>query len=120
MSEKMHITVCMTDEHSDYEEDLPALHSVCPNCRGKGTHVNRAIDGNGITSDEMAELGPDFFEDYMSGVYDVACDECKGLRVVLVPDYDKWTVEQREAHERNEKDLADMHAEMEAERRMGA
>ena len=55
---------------------------VCPTCEGKGTHVNPAVDGHGITSDEMDDLGPDFFEDYMSGTYDVRCQECGGNRVV--------------------------------------
>lgn len=59
-----------------------AAFAICPTCEGKGSHVNRAIDGNGITGEEMAELGPDFFEDYMSGVYDVRCEECGGNRVV--------------------------------------
>lgn len=56
---------------------------VCPTCEGRGTHVNRNVDGHGITSDEMDELGPDFFDDYMSGVYDVRCEECHGQRVVV-------------------------------------
>jgi len=56
--------------------------AVCPRCEGRGSHVNPAVDGNGITADEMDELGPDFREDYLSGVYDVRCDECKGDRVV--------------------------------------
>lgn len=68
---------------------LKAKYEVCPTCRGKGTHVNRNIDGNGITQEEMYELGDDFFEDYMAGVYDVICEECNGKRVVLVPDEDK-------------------------------
>jgi hypothetical protein len=28
----------------------------CYRCRGKGFHVNEAIDGNGITQSEMDEL----------------------------------------------------------------
>lgn len=56
--------------------------AVCPRCEGRGSHVNPAIDGNGITGDEMDELGDDFREDYLSGVYDVACEECHGERVV--------------------------------------
>lgn len=55
---------------------------VCPRCDGEGSHVNPAVDGHGITSDEMDELGPDFFDDYMGGVYDVTCERCKGRRVV--------------------------------------
>lgn len=56
--------------------------AICPTCEGNGTHVNPAIDGHGITAEEMYELGDDFREDYMRGVYDVSCEECKGMRVV--------------------------------------
>ena len=55
---------------------------VCGLCGGTGTHVNPSIDSNGITGEEMAELGDDFRESYFSGVYDVICYECKGRNVV--------------------------------------
>jgi len=56
---------------------------ACPTCRGSGTHVNPAVDGNGLTAEDIDELGgDDFMEDYLGGVYDVICDECRGLRVV--------------------------------------
>lgn len=72
----------------DNEElvDLPAKYEVCGTCGGRGKHVNRAIDGNGITASEMEELGPDFREEYFSGVYDVCCEECQGRNVVLAVD----------------------------------
>ncbi len=56
--------------------------AVCPRCGGNGTHVNPAVDGQGITADEMAELGDDFMDDYMHGVYDIRCERCNGARVV--------------------------------------
>src|SRR4051812_45033702 len=55
---------------------------VCPTCQGRGTHVNPAIDGHGITQDEMDEQGPDFFDDYMAGAYDGRCTEGGGRNVV--------------------------------------
>lgn len=61
---------------------FPAVFVVCHTCEGKGKTVNPSIDGNGITAAEMAELGDDFREDYMAGVYDVQCRTCKGERVV--------------------------------------
>jgi len=57
-------------------------YAVCPRCRGEGSHVNPSVDGHGITAEEMDELGPEFFEDYMGGLYDVACERCEGKRVV--------------------------------------
>lgn len=85
----------------DESEDIPeflkvrAKYEVCPTCRGKGSHVNRAIDGNGLTREDFDE-NPGFFEDYMSGVYDVPCEECNGLRVVLVADQEY--MEQNDPH----------------------
>jgi hypothetical protein len=57
---------------------VPGKWEICGRCDGYGTHVNPNVDGNGITQDEMEELGPEFKEDYMSGVYDVQCEECHG------------------------------------------
>lgn len=81
----------------DDEVTLTAKYEVCPTCDGKGTHVNPAIDGNGLTQEDFDEQGPNFREDYMSGVYDVSCYECKGLRVVLVPDTERNSKEDIEA-----------------------
>lgn len=77
------------------ETEYPGKRVICDNCDGTGTTVNPAIDGNGITQDEMAELGDDFLEDYKSGVYDVACAECHGQRVIVVPDEGALTPEQQ-------------------------
>lgn len=55
--------------------------AVCPTCEGAGKHVNPSIDAHGIGADEFNE-DPDFADAYFSGAYDVACVECKGLRVV--------------------------------------
>lgn len=60
----------------------PKPYEVCPRCEGEGQHTNPAIDGNGLTSSDIDELGPDFMEDYLSGVYDVRCEECNGERVI--------------------------------------
>jgi hypothetical protein len=72
---------------------LPAEYVVCYQCKGHGSHVNPSIDGNGITGSEWAELcaeDEDFAENYMGGVYDVQCEECHGLRVVLEVIDDKF------------------------------
>lgn len=96
------------------EVELPSKYEVCGRCRGKGAHVNPNIDGHGITADEWN--GPDWDEEsqemYLSGGYDISCLDCGGDRVVLVPDEDRLTDEQRklwadklecEAAERNER-----------------
>lgn len=68
---------------------LPVRLEVCGTCRGHGTRVNPSIDGNGITSSEMDELGDDFRDDYMAGIYDVQCSTCEGRNVVPVVDEDR-------------------------------
>lgn len=72
---------------------------VCDRCEGRGTHVNPNIDGNGITSSEWAEWDEESRENYMSGVYDVRCEECNGANVVAVVDEDALTPKQRRRFE---------------------
>ena len=67
------------------EHKFPAKYQVCFGCGGNGTHVNRNIDGNGLTSEDFAE-DPDFAEAYFAGNYDVRCATCGGKRVVAVID----------------------------------
>lgn len=100
--------------------ELPSRLEVCDRCEGKGTHVNEAIDGNGITASEMDELGPDFLEDYMGGVYDVRCTECKGRNVMPVVDEGRCSEELLEAYHEERRSESDFRREQEAERRMGA
>lgn len=50
---------------------------ICPTCRGDGTTVNPAIDGNGLTAEDFRD-DPDFYDDYMGGVYDQPCGACGG------------------------------------------
>ena len=119
--------------------------AVCPRCRGEGHHSNPAIDGHGITEDEMYELGEDFREDYMNGEYDIVCSRCGGRRVVAVcpvqgctsalafyddtesGSYFTHQVEFTHCQEHldedereNEQGMAEIAAESAAERRMGA
>jgi len=82
--------------------------NVCPRCDGEGGYVNPAIDGNGITSDEMHELGEEFEFEYRSGTYDVLCELCGGRRVVDDEELLAWN------------DMADTRAMEEAERGAGA
>jgi len=93
---------------------------VCDRCRGKGSHCNPAIDGNGLTREDFDE-DPDFEESYFRGDYDVACYDCKGLRVVPVVDEDALTPAAREqlrACERRSAQIAQWDAEDARTRRM--
>lgn len=101
--------------------EYPAKNEVCSRCRGTGTHVNPAIDGNGLSSDDIDELGgADFMEDYLGGVYDVRCEECNGEKVVKVLDEDRATPDQIAEYYDYLQEEANYRAEVAAERRMGA
>jgi hypothetical protein len=95
---------------------FPAKYEVCGRCQGKGVHD--CWEG-GMSQDEMAEQGPEFFEDYMSGMYDKRCDECKGERVVLVIDRRRANKEALAEYDQYQQDEQDYRALVEAERRMG-
>lgn len=107
--------VCFVGEE---EVVLPSKFVVCPRCRGKGTHVNPSIDGNGLTREDFDE-DPDFEEAYFRGDYDVACYECRGRRVVLTLDREKATKEQAAAYDADQADIAECDAIHAAEIRMG-
>ncbi len=112
------IEVETDDGYEEIDLTIPAEFEVCGNCSGKGTHVNRAIDGNGLDPD-MFHQDPSFAEDYFGGVSDVQCDECSGRRVMPSPNLESLS----EAHQKLVEDAmqsdADYAAECEAERRMG-
>lgn len=78
-------------ETEEVTVELPTRFEVCDRCEGRGKHMNPAIDGHGITEDEWN--GPDWDDEsretYLSGGYDITCEECKGLRVVPVVDEDR-------------------------------
>ena len=54
---------------------------LCPACEGRGSRVNPAIDGHGISPEEFAE-DPEFLENYLGGMYDEPCPLCRGVRVI--------------------------------------
>jgi hypothetical protein len=86
------------DEGYEVEHEVPARYEVCERCEGSGKHDHPAFS-NGITSSEWAEWDYDERESYLRGRYDVTCEECKGQRVVLHPDEDRCTPEQKQALE---------------------
>lgn len=74
--------------------EFPAKFAVCSRCEGKGSHINPSIDGHGITAEEWdRDWDDESRENYFSGVYDVTCGECKGLRVVPVVDEERLNEE---------------------------
>ena len=116
------LTVVIPDYEAEDDEaqmHLPGKYQVCNRCQGHGRHTNPAIDGNGITQEEMRELGEDFQEEYMNGVYDITCTECHGKGLVVVPCYVSCTERQRTAWNEYQEGMAYDEAERAAERRAG-
>jgi len=111
--EAMTIEITLENDEGE-EEDLtfPARFEVCSTCEGKGRHVNPAIDENGLSYEDF-DADPDFAEDYRAGVYDVACYECHGKRVVPEVDEQACDEEQRKRLE----DYNDLVRSSEDERR---
>ena len=85
--------------YEEEEHELPAKHVVCSRCEGYGTHLHPAIGQHAYSQEEFAESFPDDEdrEAYFArgGKYDVACEECKGARVVVEIDESACTPAQR-------------------------
>lgn len=82
--------ISKSDGTTDGEEGCWKVYltaDVCHRCNGTGKHVHRGIDGNGLSEEDRSD--PEFMEDYLSGVYDVTCETCNGLRVVFTPDWQR-------------------------------
>lgn len=108
-----------TTYYNDQDEEiqLRTIKVVCWRCDGEGSHD---CWRGGMTTDEMDEQGPEFLDDYMSGMYDAVCEECHGLRVL--DEVDETANDPRELAlwREQQQQLADMRAEEAAERAMGA
>ncbi len=107
-------------EDNEVEHTVPSKFEVCSGCNGKGSHVNPAVDGDGISAEEMYE-DPDFAEEYFGGTYDIQCQTCNGLRVELVADWEGvWPTGLKEMYEEHLKEEWSNEQERAVERMMGA
>jgi hypothetical protein len=107
-----------TDQGDEVELAIPAKFELCPRCRGVGSHVDPAVDGQGISQADF-DQDPDFQESYFAGVYDVACHRCAGEKVIKVIDRDRATSAEKTLFDNHERELNEIQAEEEAERRAG-
>lgn len=96
------------DDDGEYTLSLTAKYEICDRCRGKGTHTNPNIDGNGITESEWAEWDDEGREMYLSGGCDVRCEAgCTDGKVLVIDEdavdkslkvwIDAWHENEREA-----------------------
>lgn len=88
-------TLLLTNKDGELVE-VPAINIVCGTCEGEG-RVDHPAFSNGITSSEWADMTDDEQGRYMGGAYDVTCPECKGRRVLRVPDVSRMTFAQKRA-----------------------
>jgi len=92
----------VTGDDFEEEHELPAKNEVCYRCEGYGTHLNPNIGEHAYTREEFDEAFDDEGkEEYFKrgGIYDVACEECHGNKVILVVDEDKLNAEQKRVFE---------------------
>lgn len=101
------------------EHELPTVWEVCPVCDGNGSHVNPAIDCNGLTAEDFAD-DPDFAEDYFRGAYDQPCNRCGGRSTVRVLDRDACPADLLALYDADAEADAEYDAIRLAEIRMGA
>lgn len=114
----------MNDDGDEREVTVPGRYEVCGTCDGHGTHLTPSIRDHAYSREEFEEA---FFEEEereayfkRGGMYDVQCETCKGRRVVLVPDLDKLSAEDRKDYDAQQESIAESYRIEAAERRMGA
>lgn len=123
----MKMIVEYLDSDGDVQEgELPCRMEVCPTCEGHGTHLTPSMRNHAYSAEEFHESFDDeeaseYFR--RGGRYDVVCEECHGKNVVPTIDEEACRSEEDKAilagYHKHQKDLWDMRAEEEAERRMG-
>lgn len=119
----------MDEDGNECTHTLPAQYAVCAHCEGHGTHLSPSIRDHAYTREEFEDA---FWNEedrrayfQRGGKYDVPCERCKGLRVVLVPDEGACTrdpelAEVLDAYHRHREERARWAAEEAMERRYGA
>ena len=80
-------------------ESVEVVFAVCPTCDGRGQYVNPSIDSNGLSREDIDELGPEFMDDYLTGMYDITCETCRGRHIVPVPTDSQVLAELQESQE---------------------
>jgi hypothetical protein len=111
---KKKVTV-YTDDGGEETLSLPAKYEVCWRCQGRGVHD--CWEG-GVTQDQF-DGDPDFGEDYLSGMYDTTCTECRGSNVLLEIDRAACSPEDLAKYDDHWEQAWALQAAYEAERRMG-
>ena len=109
----------MDDEGGEYTVEVSFKWEICPYCSGEG-HVDNPAFSDGISGEDWAnEWDEDEREAYMSGRYDVTCEECDGSGKIQEPDVSTLTEDaQRHYEEKCQQEYYNAR-ERDAERRWG-
>lgn len=76
-----------------HEVQLPAQWCICGRCRGEG---KTSAHLGSFTREDFDE-DPDFKQDYLDGLYDIACEACDGSGKVREIDRDACTSDDQQA-----------------------
>jgi len=115
--------------HTDADLDelerlLPTRWTVCPRCRGEGTHLIAGLEGVAFTMTEFNEaFDPEEQDRYFHGGYDTVCGDCKGRTTVRAVDRESARYlcpALLEYYDLQVDEEMQYRARIEAERRMGA
>jgi hypothetical protein len=96
------------------ERELPFKWVICGGCRGHG----KSSAYLGAFTAEQIHEDPDFAEDYRSGFYDRACDECGGSGKTKTIDSARTPKKDLQAYRAQQSELAECDAIHRQERLM--
>lgn len=93
MSPKFTFTYISERTGAEYTITAPGKRAMCTECDGRGTVLRDGLRGVAFSSEELFE-DEGFAEGYFRGDYDVACDVCRGEKIVIDPDEARMTKRQ--------------------------
>tara|TARA_B110000503_G_scaffold141849_1_gene236661 strand:- start:925 stop:1287 length:363 start_codon:yes stop_codon:yes gene_type:complete len=120
MKDKEKIVVSLLINGEESEVEVSSKNALCEYCEGEGK-VSRFRDECFTQGDfDSFEEFSEFAQECSRGTYDVKCPECKGNKVVRVPDLSELSPEELKGYEAQQEQEEDFRREQESERRMGA
>lgn len=99
------------------EDSWPGKKVVCTYCNGMGAHSRHL---GAIPLEEFDSWDDEDRDNYLDGAYDMVCEECRGERIVLEPDFNSMSEEDRKAYEEYVREEMEYRKLCEMERRLGA
>jgi DnaJ-class molecular chaperone len=120
MKDNKVITVFLLIKGEESEVEVSSKNALCDYCEGEG-QVSRFRDEAFTQGDfDSFEEFSEFAQECGRGMYDVKCPECKGNKVVRVPDLSELSPEELEGYRNQQREEESFRREQESERRMGA